>query len=117
VLEELGGPQAVHPIPNSFDPNLENQEFSCTFLSTDRGDGAWMHARWTQGRSVDGSGSFSARRARPLGAEPAVDLQPIQAYQDQAVIERSGSAEQQKRGVVDWLADTLSDDDPQHPER
>ena len=34
VLEDIGGLEGVHPIPNSFPQHMENQEFNYAFLST-----------------------------------------------------------------------------------
>jgi len=74
VLEDLGGVQNVHPIPNSFPQALEKQEFSYTFISTNIADGATQQGqRWSAGRSVDGKGEFVFEKAQPYGQEPVLN--------------------------------------------
>jgi Mn-containing catalase len=72
VIEELGGLNGVHPIPNSFPQTEENKEFNYSFVSTYAGTEALSYegARFTQGRSVDGKGEFKTVKAEPLGQEP-----------------------------------------------
>ena len=72
VLEELGGLQQVHPIPNSFPQSEENGEFSYAFMSTMRtADEPPVEGRWTNGKSIDGKGEFSlAGPFMPLGDVP-----------------------------------------------
>ncbi|MCU0352752.1 MAG: manganese catalase family protein [Cytophagales bacterium] len=71
VLEDLGGPTSVHPIPNSFPQTQEKQEFSYSFISTNIADGASQQGqRWSSGRSVDGKGEFVFQKAQPYGQEP-----------------------------------------------
>lgn len=72
VIEELGGPQ-VHPIPNSFPQELENQEFNYAFMSTMVDGGAPPQGRWTSGPSIDGKGKFTV--AQQPGA-PTPSLGP-----------------------------------------
>jgi Mn-containing catalase len=69
VLEELGGPSAVHPIPNSFPQNLENQQVNYAFVSTSI-EGKSSGGRWTEGTSIDGKGQFSIVPAQPQGGQP-----------------------------------------------
>ncbi len=70
VLEELGGLQGVHPIPNSFPQSEENQNFNYTFISTNVHQEAAEGDRWTVGKSMDGKGEFKFRFAKPHGEEP-----------------------------------------------
>jgi Mn-containing catalase len=72
VLEELGGLQRVHPIPNSFPQTEENSDFSYAFMSTMRTpDGPPAEGRWTEGKSIDGKGEFTlAGPFEPLGDVP-----------------------------------------------
>ena len=56
VLEDLGGLQGVHPIPNSFPQEKENQRFNYTFVCTNIDLPGDPHQRWTKGRSPDGKG-------------------------------------------------------------
>jgi Mn-containing catalase len=68
VLEELGD---VHPIPNSFPQEQENQEYSYAFLSFLKDDTmAPPQGRWSSGESFDRRGEFTTRRMRPEGQEP-----------------------------------------------
>lgn len=70
VLEDLGGLEQVHPIPNSFPQSQENQEFNYAFVSTQRQPSENPMQRWTTGMSVDGKGNFTFQPAAPLGGEP-----------------------------------------------
>ncbi len=70
VIEDLGGMEAVFPIPNSFPQNMEVKDFNYTFVSTQMNDGPIADGRWTKGASMDGKGEFQVARARPLGGEP-----------------------------------------------
>lgn len=72
VIEELGGPQ-VHPIPNSFPQELEEGQYSYTFMSTMRDGGAPPQGRWSHGDSYDGRGQFTV--TQQPGA-PMPDLGP-----------------------------------------
>ena len=73
VLEELGGPTSIHPIPNSFPQEEEKSEFSYAFMSTDIDKPADPKTRWTSGPSIDGKGTFSFVHAEPHGHEPIWD--------------------------------------------
>ncbi|MDJ1480792.1 manganese catalase family protein [Cytophagaceae bacterium YF14B1] len=74
VLEDLGGVQNVHPIPNSFPQTQEKQEFSYTFVSTNIADGASQQGqRWSSGTSIDGKGQFIFEKAQPYGEEPVLN--------------------------------------------
>lgn len=72
VLEDLGGLQQVHPIPNSFPQAKENQDFNYAFVSTQHEPAPDPNQRWTTGTSIDGRGSFSFQPAAPLGGEPVL---------------------------------------------
>ena len=74
VLEELGGLSEVHPIPNSFPQNLENQEFNYAFISTDINKEPSEGDRWSEGTSIDGKGVFKFVHAKPQGLEPELNL-------------------------------------------
>lgn len=71
VIEELGGMQAVLPIPNSFDQSQEQQKFSYAYFGH-RIDGQVPAGRWTEGPSLDGKGQFQPMRSEPLGGEPVL---------------------------------------------
>lgn len=73
VLEELGGTMA-HPIPNSFPRELENQDFNYTFVSTNVDREPSPHARWTEGTSIDGKGTFKFMHAEPMGGIPDLSM-------------------------------------------
>jgi Mn-containing catalase len=79
VLEELGGPSAVHPIPNSFPQEKENQQFNYAFVSTSI-EGISSNGRWTQGPSIDGKGEFSLVPAQPQGGEPILGKPAPEGY-------------------------------------
>jgi Mn-containing catalase len=70
ALEELGGPQDVFPIPNSFPQEQENQDFNYTFLGFQNDGSEPVQGRWSEGQSIDGNGSFSSRPMQPLGEKP-----------------------------------------------
>ncbi|WP_256009272.1 manganese catalase family protein [Desertivirga xinjiangensis] len=72
VIEELGGKEAVHPIPNTFPQTEENTNVNYSFVSTNIGTDPLTYegARWTTGTSVDGKGQFSVVTAEPMGEEP-----------------------------------------------
>lgn len=72
VLEELGGASGVHPIPNSFPQELENQEVNYSFVSTNIQQSAPPDARWASGSSIDGKGQFTFEPIQPLGEEPVL---------------------------------------------
>lgn len=70
VLEELGGAKGVHPIPNSFPQEMENQEVNYSFISTNIDRPERPDARWTAGPSIDGKGQFKFEHIRAMGGEP-----------------------------------------------
>ena len=70
VLEEIGGLEGVHPIPNSFPQSEENQDFNYAFVCTHIDRMTETDARWVQGKSIDGKGEFRAIPAEPIGGEP-----------------------------------------------
>ncbi|MEH3121365.1 MAG: manganese catalase family protein [Sphingomonas phyllosphaerae] len=85
VLEELGGPSANLPIPNSFPQELEDQENNYNFYAT-AADGTVPEGRWTSGPSVDGRGEFTVFPNRPLGEEPILGpARPDSAAQGQQI--------------------------------
>lgn len=74
VLEDLGGVQNVHPIPNSFPQTQELTEFNYTFVSTNlSGEDTQRGQRWTEGVSIDGKGEFIMSKANPYGQEPKLN--------------------------------------------
>ena len=70
ALEELGGAKDVFPIPNSFPQEEEKQEFSYAFLGFQQDGTEPVQGRWSEGPSIDGNDSFSARPMQPLGEKP-----------------------------------------------
>lgn len=73
VLEEVGGDK-VHPIPNSFPQEMENEEYSYAFMSTWKDESQKVpEGRWMKGESNDGRGQYSTTR-QPSYAVP--DLGP-----------------------------------------
>ncbi len=70
AIEELGGNEAVFPIPNSHPQAEENTDFSYAFLGFQI-DGIEMpQGRWSDGTSIDGKGTFEMRPMEALGEEP-----------------------------------------------
>jgi len=80
VLEELGGLEGVHPIPNSVDRSVEPERFSYAFVSTKREPQADPGERWTRGAAPDGKGRFHFAPAEPLGGEPSLAPAPAEAF-------------------------------------
>ncbi|WP_374164776.1 manganese catalase family protein [Arcticibacter sp. MXS-1] len=74
VIEELGGLTGVHPIPNSFPQEEENQQFNYSFVSTNIERPEAPDARWAQGTSIDGKGQFTFVHGAPLGEEPDLGI-------------------------------------------
>jgi len=72
VIEELGGMEGVHPIPNTFPQAEEFKDLNYSFVSTslDTEPPSYAGARWTTGTSIDGKGQFNVVKAEPLGEEP-----------------------------------------------
>jgi Mn-containing catalase len=80
VIEDLGGMEQVHPIPNSFPQSKENQEFNYTFVSTQRDPAGDPLERWTTGPSMDRRSAFSFQPATPLGDEPRLAPAPPESH-------------------------------------
>ncbi len=62
VLKDLGDPEElldVHPIPDSFPDEVENQEFNYAYLSTNLDPPDDPGKPWTSGESPDTEGEFS----------------------------------------------------------
>ena len=74
VVEELGGPQQQMPIPNSFPQAEEKQEYSYVYLGFAKDGAEPPRGRWTEGRSMDGKGTFSLRPMEPQGREPDLGM-------------------------------------------
>ena len=77
VLEDIGGLQGAHPIPNTVDRSVEPAGFSYAFVSTHRDPRPDPGERWTSGPAPDGKGSFHFTPADPVGGEP--ELAPPRA--------------------------------------
>jgi Mn-containing catalase len=71
VVEELGGPSTVLPIPNSHHQSDEHRQYGYLFLDPRIGsDRKPIAGRYAQGPSLDGRAAYGVRRAEPLGGEP-----------------------------------------------
>ncbi|QKJ94698.1 manganese catalase family protein [Agrobacterium pusense] len=70
ALEELGGAKNVFPIPNSFPQELEQQEFSYSYLGFQYDGSEPAQGRWSTGPSIDGKGELSTKISEPLGQKP-----------------------------------------------
>lgn len=71
VIEELGGHQGALPIPNSFPQEKEDRENAYNFYVSSV-DGTAPEGRWTQGPSLDGKGTYSTFKNKPMGEEPVL---------------------------------------------
>lgn len=71
VIEELGGWEATLPIPNSTPERAEAVEHSYAYLNTSL-DAPTPEGRWTSGPSLDGRGTYEARKAEPMGQTPSL---------------------------------------------
>jgi len=91
VIEELGGPQAGLPIPNSHPQAEEVTDFSYTFVSTYAGNEMPSGGRFTSGPSVDGKGEFNVQKIQALGGMPDL-APPVPGGGAQAEQMMSGSA-------------------------
>ncbi len=70
AIEDLGGLDKVHPIPNSVPQSVEYPDYNYTFISTQREPAPDPMQRWTTGPSIDGHANFSYAPASPVGGEP-----------------------------------------------
>ncbi|MCC9166618.1 manganese catalase family protein [Pontibacter harenae] len=85
VLEELGGLNGVHPIPNSFPQTMENHDFNYAFVSTKVNDmegtaEEMLKSRWGSGKSMDGKGEFKVVTGAPQGTKPELGAPHPQAH-------------------------------------
>ena len=69
VLEELGDEAGTLPIPNSFPQAQEDQENNYNFYAS-AVDGSVPEGRWTAGPSLDGKGTFTVFKNKPMGETP-----------------------------------------------
>jgi Mn-containing catalase len=72
VIEDLGGPAAAMPVPNSFDQSLEKSEFSYVYMGTNVNGEPPPSGRFNTGPSIDGKGEFSVIQSTPMGEEPVL---------------------------------------------
>lgn len=70
ALEDLGGTEAVFPIPNSFPQSDEAQSFSYAYLGFQADGSAPAPGRWSEGTSPDGKGKFASQPMQALGEKP-----------------------------------------------
>ncbi|WP_336002626.1 manganese catalase family protein [Halorientalis halophila] len=73
LLKTLGDPEEVfdvHPIPDSFPDEIENQEFNYAFMSTNVEPQENPDQAWTSGESIDGEGEYSYLNERDIDAPP-----------------------------------------------
>ena len=71
VIEELGGHQGALPIPNSFPQDQEDTANAYNFYVSSV-DGTTPEGRWTQGPSLDGKGTYTTFKNKPMGEEPVL---------------------------------------------
>lgn len=101
VLEELGGLEGVHPIPNSFPQAEENQQFNYAFVSTAINGATRAEGRWSTGTSMDGKGDFKMVPAEPQGGEPQLGPPDPRGH---AQVEQMGG---QAGGIIGKIKDAL----------
>ncbi|WP_123534536.1 manganese catalase family protein [Halosimplex salinum] len=73
ILKDLGDPEDlldVHPIPDSFPDEVENQEFNYAFMSTNVEPDDDPGQPWTSGESPDSEGEFSFVNQQDLDGAP-----------------------------------------------
>ncbi len=109
VLEELGhgSISGVHPIPNSFPQNMENQDFNYVFVNPDISGEPSEGGRWTQGTSVDNKGTFREEKARPVGDEPRLGApDPLAHAQKEQMMGPASDADD--KSIIDKVKGALS---------
>ena len=73
VVEELGGYEAMLPVPNTFPQDEENQDVNYVYIDTRIGDDVQpLEGRFTSGPSLDGNSEYSYEFAFPRGDVPQV---------------------------------------------
>ncbi|MBB5751543.1 manganese catalase family protein [Prosthecomicrobium pneumaticum] len=98
VLEELGGEQAVLPIPNSFPQEKEQTDFSYAYLGH-MIDGSIPEGRWSDGPAMDKRGMFTAQASEPLGDKPVLaPPRPQSGAQSEQIAKGSASPLVEKIG-------------------
>jgi Mn-containing catalase len=98
VIEELGGPEAVLPIPNSHPQAEEITDFSYVFVSSYIGDESLVSGRFTSGPSIDGKGEFTVQKIEALGGMPEL-ARPVPgggAQTDQMIAEKPVATKRKK---------------------
>jgi Mn-containing catalase len=71
VIEDLGGMEKGLPVPNSVPDTEEHKRFAYAYFGH-HVSGMVPSGRWTEGPSLDGKGTFEARKSEPLGQEPVL---------------------------------------------
>lgn len=113
VLEDLGGLNSIHPIPNSFPQSKEHSEFAYSFISTNidpNDQGMSDMGRWAQGPSIDQKGTFTFVKAAPYGQEPKLGAPDPKghAQTEQMTGGIVGEAAAGLKSVVEKVKDRLS---------
>jgi Mn-containing catalase len=92
AIEDMGGWEAVLPIPNSFPQSAEQQQYSYKFVTTGAAAQPPEPGRWTQGRSIDGKGQFVPEQIRAEGQEPKLAPPPPHSGDQKEQIEQAKDA-------------------------
>lgn len=88
VIEELGGYEAVLPVPNTFPQDEENQEVNYVYVDTRIGDDVEpLEGRFTSGTSLDGNGEYSHEFAFPRGEEPQLSPPAPETFPQEGQLE------------------------------
>lgn len=95
--EDMGGVKN-HPIPDSFPMDREFEEVSYSFMTTGCNGTPVPQGRWSEGRSIDGRGSFTVEQMEPRGEKPHLPDAPPNAAAQKTQI----------KGVASRVVDALT---------
>ena len=112
VIEDLGGMQAVLPIPNTFPQDKEFGEVSYSFFATGLDGVPVPEGRFTSGPSLDGRGEFRVEKVQARGQEPQL-APPIPqgfAEKQQMMGGAMGAVGQAAHTMVEKVKDVLTKD-------
>lgn len=124
VIEELGGPTEVLPVPVTFPFEKEVEEVAYAFIDFSKDpDGASREGRWAHGPSIDGKGEFTYIE-QPTGSGEVPNLPPAPETIHAAIpaaprgSTKSGPGRKQstkKKSVVDRVSDAITGEEGPPP--
>lgn len=103
VLEELGGNEAVLPIPNSFPQSKEVQVMNYVYVTTGIEGTPQPTGRFTSGASLDGKAEYSIQPAQPMGGEPQLAPPMPEGYAQKEQMSGGGIS-----GMIDNIKDVIN---------